>query len=227
MSTDAQKVDVKVRYTSYINTDEPTWEYYPMNKTEITLDWINSLGAQKMGNDAKFDVFMTDRNGEWTEVNSDIDITMNIAGLCQGLEVKFTLKRTFPGVKWDAAEPALKSLSESTESGSAVAALARGMVKDPAMRTYLDALALQIFGDSALLSEALNDAVVALGGTADIPIEQLLPQKSLPLPTGTKMSNNSDKTIDEILKEMDEYENTHPQPPQQSSSSLHTNLINN
>lgn len=196
-----KKKDVKVRYITFDQTSESTWESYIKDEEEISLEWLRSLPPMNSNDDddddnnPQFEISILDPSGDWIKIDTDSDLTLELENHKEDKTIKFTFKKIFGGFEWNSVDSILGSLCGNTESCAAVAAVAKGMINDPNMRAYLDSLAQQIFTDSSLLSEALREAVLSLSGDAQ---EDVFKAESCK----KEQNNSSDKTIEEILREM-------------------------
>lgn len=212
----AKKMIVKVRFVTFGIT-ENSWESSVVSKNEITFEWLKYLFQEKMakigvsdGNDpSEIEIFILDKSGDWIKISTEADLTMELMELPNESTVKFMLKKTFPNVKWDTIEATLGALSENPEARSAIVSVAKGMLADPAAHAYLNTMAQQLFSNSILLSGALKEAVNSLNG---LPEDGLKPAEQ---PKETKKSD-SDKTLKEILMEMDGFKE--PPPKMETSS---------
>lgn len=208
-------IEVKIRYATFDYMANPSWESYDKRRDEISFEWLNSLtqDAESDGR-SKYEISLLDASGDWVLIRSDSDLTRKLEEFHDKLEVKIIFKKIIPDFEWRSVESTLGNLSESTEACATVAAIAKGMINDPVMRGHLDSLAHQIFSDSELLSEALREAVCSLNGTNGNGFKA--PEKS----DAKTESNDSDKTIEEILREMDGFKNVPKTDKPPSSSSL-------
>lgn len=219
-----EEMEVKVKFVTFDCTSGSSWETQVKKRDEITFEWLKSLPTQSDGDDgtsegndksnsssppAEFEISLLDKSGDWIKLATESDLTLKLTEFPENGTVKFMVKKLFSNFKWGTIESTLGALSEDSEARSAVVSVAKTMLSDPAAVACLNAMAQEIFTDSALLSEALREAVHSLSG---LPEDGLQPIEQ---PKETKKKSDSDKTLKEILMEMDGFKEA-PPPPQKN-----------